>query len=131
MARIGVYGGTFDPPHNGHVALARAALEALPIDRLVVLVAADPGHRDVFANAEERLQLHPILVDQEVRVGADARDLLDGVTESRWRLRVGVALLHRLGELKLALGGLPMLVGTSRKRFIGELLGGAPTDQRL
>jgi nicotinate-nucleotide adenylyltransferase len=53
----GILGGTFDPPHNGHVALARAALEALPIDRLVVLVAADPGHRDVFANAEERLLL--------------------------------------------------------------------------
>lgn len=42
-----------------------------------------------------------------------------------------VELLHRLGELKEALGGLPMLVGTSRKRFIGELLGGAPPDQRL
>jgi len=42
-----------------------------------------------------------------------------------------VELLHRLGELKRALGGLPLLVGTSRKRFIGELLGGAPSDQRL
>ena len=42
-----------------------------------------------------------------------------------------VELLHRLGELKRALGGLPVLVGTSRKRFIGELLGGAPPDQRL
>ena len=40
-------------------------------------------------------------------------------------------LLHRLGELKAALGGLPLLVGTSRKRFIGELLGGAPPDERL
>ena len=42
-----------------------------------------------------------------------------------------IELLHRLRELKQALGGLPMLVGTSRKRFIGELLGGAPPDQRL
>ena len=42
-----------------------------------------------------------------------------------------VELLHRLGELKAALGGLPLLVGTSRKRFIGELLGGAAPDQRL
>ena len=53
----GILGGTFDPPHNGHVALARAALEQLPIDRLVVLVAANPGHRDVFAPAEDRLRL--------------------------------------------------------------------------
>jgi dihydropteroate synthase len=42
-----------------------------------------------------------------------------------------VELLHRLGELKAALGGLPLLVGTSRKRFIGELLGGAPPSERL
>ena len=40
-------------------------------------------------------------------------------------------LLHRLEELKLALGGLPMLVGTSRKRFIGELLDGAGPDDRV
>jgi dihydropteroate synthase len=42
-----------------------------------------------------------------------------------------VEILHRLAELKAALGGLPMLVGTSRKRFIGELLGGAPPEGRL
>lgn len=40
-------------------------------------------------------------------------------------------LLHRLGELKAALDGLPMLVGTSRKRFLGELLGGAAPDDRV
>ena len=53
----GILGGTFDPPHNGHVALARAALAELPIDRLVVLVAAQPGHRGTFAAAEDRFQL--------------------------------------------------------------------------
>jgi dihydropteroate synthase len=40
-------------------------------------------------------------------------------------------ILHRLGELKAALGGLPLLLGTSRKRFIGELLGGLPPDDRV
>jgi nicotinate-nucleotide adenylyltransferase len=53
----GILGGIFDPPHNGHVVLARAALAELPIDRLVVLVAAAPGHREVLAPAEERLAL--------------------------------------------------------------------------
>jgi dihydropteroate synthase len=41
-----------------------------------------------------------------------------------------VELLHRLPELKEALG-LPLVVGTSRKRFLGELLGGAPVEDRL
>ena len=39
-------------------------------------------------------------------------------------------LLHRLGEIKEALD-LPLVVGTSRKRFIGEVLGGAAVDERL
>jgi len=42
-----------------------------------------------------------------------------------------IEILHRLAELKAALGGLPLLVGTSRKRVIGELLGGAAPDERL
>jgi nicotinate-nucleotide adenylyltransferase len=50
-------GGTFDPPQNGHLALAHAALDQLPIDRLVVLVAADPGHREAVADPETRLRL--------------------------------------------------------------------------
>jgi dihydropteroate synthase len=45
--------------------------------------------------------------------------------------RANLELLHRLGELKAALGGLPLLVGTSRKRFLGELLGGAGPNDRL
>jgi len=40
-------------------------------------------------------------------------------------------LLHRLADLKAAVGGLPLLVGTSRKRFLGELLDGAPPDDRV
>jgi nicotinate-nucleotide adenylyltransferase len=39
------------------VALAQAALERLPIERLVVLVAAEPGHRRVVADADSRLEL--------------------------------------------------------------------------
>ena len=39
-------------------------------------------------------------------------------------------VLHRLGELRAALG-LPLLIGTSRKRFIGEVLGAAPPGDRL
>jgi nicotinate-nucleotide adenylyltransferase len=53
----GILGGTFDPPHVGHVALARAALAELPIERLLVLVAARPGHRGILAAAEDRLAL--------------------------------------------------------------------------
>jgi len=54
---IGLLGGTFDPPHNGHVALATAARANLPIDDLVILVEETPGHRGVVADARTRLRL--------------------------------------------------------------------------
>jgi nicotinate-nucleotide adenylyltransferase len=54
---IGVLGGVFDPPHNGHVALARAAFEELDLERLLVLVVADPGHKHTGTSAETRLEL--------------------------------------------------------------------------
>ena len=54
---IGILGGTFDPPHNGHVALAEAALRGLDLDELVVLVAARPGHRSCREDADTRQQL--------------------------------------------------------------------------
>jgi len=54
---IGIFGGAFDPPHNGHVALLAAAKESLALDDAVVVVAADPGHKAVAAPAETRLAL--------------------------------------------------------------------------
>jgi nicotinate-nucleotide adenylyltransferase len=53
----GILGGVFDPPHNGHVALGRAAVEELGLERLLVLVVADPGHKHTGAPAETRLEL--------------------------------------------------------------------------
>jgi nicotinate-nucleotide adenylyltransferase len=53
----GILGGTFDPPHLGHVALAEAAREKLPIDELEIWVEEQPGHRGVVADAETRLKL--------------------------------------------------------------------------
>ena len=50
-------GGAFDPPHLGHVELARAALERFRPRELLVLVAAAPGHKEVVADAEVRLRL--------------------------------------------------------------------------
>jgi nicotinate-nucleotide adenylyltransferase len=54
---IALFGGAFDPPHNGHVALLEAAKEAFRLDELVVIVAASPGHKGVELPAETRLAL--------------------------------------------------------------------------
>jgi nicotinate-nucleotide adenylyltransferase len=54
---VGLYGGSFDPPHRGHVELARRAKEELGLDRLVVLVSAEPAHKHVQTPAAVRLRL--------------------------------------------------------------------------
>jgi len=113
----GILGGVFDPPHNGHVALAEAAVRHFDLDPLIVLVAAQPGHKEPASEAWARLRLadaafpeyeveldeHPYTVDAIAPdrfrdaifiVGADEfRDFLtwkdpDGVLE---RVRLGVA----------------------------------------
>lgn len=65
---IGVLGGAFDPPHNGHVALARAALEQLDLDRLLVLVVADPGHKRATTPPEARLELARLAFEDDPRI---------------------------------------------------------------
>ncbi len=57
--RIGVYGGTFDPPHLGHLALAVEALDCLNLDRLLWVVTAHPPHKtqQVVSSAEDRVEM--------------------------------------------------------------------------
>jgi nicotinate-nucleotide adenylyltransferase len=57
MAVTGILGGVFDPPHDGHVALAVAAVRELGLERLLVLVVADPGHKRAATPAGTRLEL--------------------------------------------------------------------------
>jgi nicotinate-nucleotide adenylyltransferase len=54
---IGLLGGAFDPPHNGHVALSRSALEHFGLERLLVLVVAAPGHKPIQTDVDHRLAL--------------------------------------------------------------------------
>jgi nicotinate-nucleotide adenylyltransferase len=65
----GLYGGAFDPPHVGHVALAQAAKEHFGLPRLVVLVSARPGHKGTHLDAETRLELARVAFpDDDVRL---------------------------------------------------------------
>ena len=57
MAMTGIFGGRFDPPHVGHLALARAARERFDFAELVVTVVADAAHKPSEASAADRLAM--------------------------------------------------------------------------
>ncbi|MGD0746806.1 MAG: nicotinate (nicotinamide) nucleotide adenylyltransferase [Acidimicrobiales bacterium] len=65
--RIGIFGGTFDPPHAGHVAAALAVTEQLALDRLLLVVANDPWQktgRRAISPAEDRYALTRALAEE-------------------------------------------------------------------
>jgi len=69
-----LYGGAFDPPHLGHVAVADAARKRFDADRLVVLVSERPGYRATHASAEDRLALAlAAFPDDDVRLDPHPR----------------------------------------------------------
>jgi dihydropteroate synthase len=134
-------------------SVAAAALEAgATIVNDVWAALRDPGTADAAAERGAHLVL---MHNQEAAeypdgvfraVARDLRTAVDranrrGVPRERLIVDPGIGfgkgtaenleLLHRLAELKEALGGLPLLVGTSRKRFIGELLDGTPPEDRV
>ncbi len=102
--RMGLFGGTFDPPHVGHLMVAEAAREQLALDRVIWMPSARPPHKAVGTSAEHRLAMtrlatadHPAfeVSDRELhRAGRSfTADTLDALSAdhpgARWWLIVG------------------------------------------
>lgn len=63
---IGIYGGTFDPPHLGHMGAAQAAMELLRLDKLIFVPAKQPPHKALSgdsADPEQRLAMTRLMAD--------------------------------------------------------------------
>ncbi|HEV8457872.1 MAG TPA: nicotinate-nucleotide adenylyltransferase [Methylomirabilota bacterium] len=69
MARIGVFGGSFNPIHFGHLLVADELCEALALDRLIFVPAAQPRHKPPaeLATAHHRHQMTALAVDEHPR----------------------------------------------------------------
>ena len=77
MTRVGVFGGTFDPVHVGHLAIAHAALESVPLDRvLFVLAKRSPlKERGPVASEGDRLRMLELAIANEPRFAVSRLEL--------------------------------------------------------
>ena len=67
MKKIGIYGGTFDPIHHGHLILGRQACEELGLDRLIFVPAAlSPFKKETHASGEERMSMLRAAIEGEL-----------------------------------------------------------------
>lgn len=106
--RLGLYGGSFDPVHCGHLLVARAALEELRLDRLIFLPAArSPFKPDRSpAPAAVRLRMLRLALAGETRMDVDDREIrrggvsysVDTVRELAAELGDGATLHWLIGE---------------------------------
>ena len=56
-SRIGLLGGTFDPIHNGHIAIAKTAIQQLKLDKLLLIPAGNPWQKSEFTDSKHRLEM--------------------------------------------------------------------------
>ncbi len=74
--RIGVFGGAFDPPHNAHIALARAALEQFDLDALHIVPTGQAWHKArALSAAADRLAMARLAFENMPRIVVDEREL--------------------------------------------------------
>jgi nicotinate-nucleotide adenylyltransferase len=76
-ARIGMLGGTFDPIHAGHLALAHVALDQLGLDRVLFVPAGQPPHKRgrPITEAEDRLAMVELAIADEPRFGVTRMEI--------------------------------------------------------
>ncbi len=87
--RLGVLGGSFDPPHVAHLAIASEAFHALGLERVLFIPAAAPPHKHggERTSAGIRLELTSLAIDDDLRFTASGVEIEHGLVYTADTLR--------------------------------------------
>lgn len=103
--RIGILGGTFDPPHITHLTLARAALEQLQLDEVLWIPAArNPLKKAKSAPAKVRMEMVQLTIEDDVKMGLSNIEIARGGPSYMFDTLSELAYV-KPGEYWLLLGG--------------------------
>jgi nicotinate-nucleotide adenylyltransferase len=99
---IGIFGGTFDPVHYGHLRAALEAMEMLHLQDLRLLPAGTPPHRaNTFASADHRLAMLKLALSRYPDLQADDREVRRGGSSF---------MVDTLSEIRGEVGDAPILM---------------------
>lgn len=74
--KVGLFGGTFDPVHCGHIAMAAAAIDLVGLDELKLIPCHQPPHRErPQLSSEQRIDLLNLALDGSALMQVDDREL--------------------------------------------------------
>ena len=124
--RIGIFGGTFDPPHLAHLTVAEAAREALDLDRVLFIPAATAPLKDRPPTpAKHRLEMTRLAVIGNPKFEIDDCEIKrEGISYTIHTVR-DLAIRYPQAELRLIIGG-DQLESFDRWREPHELIKAAP-----
>ena len=141
IIRIGIYGGTFSPPHNGHVAALKAFMRQMKLDYAYVIPAAAPPHKEIDKNDSPAHRLEMcrkafgniegvVVSDIEIRRGGKSYTV-DTLRElkadnNRLFLLCGTDMIMTLGQWYLAPEIFklcyPIYIRREKDKFLDELI---------
>lgn len=118
-----VFGGTFDPPHRGHMVLLEDAIEAVEPDEVVVIPSAVPPHKEASATpASLRMAMCACFAPLFPRLQVSGLEVERGGRSYTIDTVDALKAEYPRAEIYLCVGG-DMLLGFSRWRRYKELLG--------
>ncbi len=107
MERIGIYGGTYNPPHIGHIAAARYALQSLGLSKLLMIPSCISPHKRLPEDSptpQQRMEMLQLAIGQEENIIVSDLELKRGSTSYTYETVEAVAAQYPEAEILLFMG---------------------------